>query len=254
MAGARRPKMFLCYLCGREYGSKSLPIHIPQCQKMWLAQEEKKPKKDRRPMPQPPKEIAEVAIMGGGGGALTASQIDAMNDAAYSSYDGNLEKCQHCGRTFKPEALAHHAKMCTAARPFRQAGTGLTSASLSAKLEGGAIAGTSREKVDLDNLPNGNKPSPTKSSLKPSSARPPSRMPPSPATPSKPSPSPGGGASGPKSAAAAQQRADKSATDTQRPSGGEGEMAPFCDECGTKFLRSTSKFCSECGTKRAARS
>lgn len=28
-------------------------------------------------------------------------------------------KLQHCGRTFKPEALEHHAKVCTAEKPFK---------------------------------------------------------------------------------------------------------------------------------------
>lgn len=27
--------------------------------------------------------------------------------------------CKNCGRTFKPEALEHHAKACTADKPFQ---------------------------------------------------------------------------------------------------------------------------------------
>eukprot|EP00227_Mantoniella_beaufortii_P006791 CAMPEP_0197610080 /NCGR_PEP_ID=MMETSP1326-20131121/52565_1 /TAXON_ID=1155430 /ORGANISM="Genus nov. species nov., Strain RCC2288" /LENGTH=73 /DNA_ID=CAMNT_0043178545 /DNA_START=181 /DNA_END=399 /DNA_ORIENTATION=- len=48
-----RPRMLRCYLCGREYGSTSLPIHVPQCQQKWMQCEQAKPKGERRPMPQP---------------------------------------------------------------------------------------------------------------------------------------------------------------------------------------------------------
>ena len=32
--------MIMCYICGREYGTKSLPIHIPQCQQKFVAEQE----------------------------------------------------------------------------------------------------------------------------------------------------------------------------------------------------------------------
>lgn len=38
-------------ICGREFGTKSLAIHIKTCEKMFLVEEEKKLKKDRRPLP-----------------------------------------------------------------------------------------------------------------------------------------------------------------------------------------------------------
>jgi hypothetical protein len=28
----QKPKVVMCYLCGREYGSASIKIHLPQCQ------------------------------------------------------------------------------------------------------------------------------------------------------------------------------------------------------------------------------
>ena len=44
----------MCYLCGREYGTASLPIHIPQCKKKWQQKEAMKPKSERRPLPKEP--------------------------------------------------------------------------------------------------------------------------------------------------------------------------------------------------------
>lgn len=37
---AERPRMRLCYICGKEFGSKSLEIHAGQCEKKFLAQQE----------------------------------------------------------------------------------------------------------------------------------------------------------------------------------------------------------------------
>jgi len=262
--------MFMCYLCGKEYGSTSLPIHIPQCQKKWLQQEEMKPKKERRPMPQPPKQLDEAIK---GGRALTTSEIDSMNDDSYKTWeDGSLERCPHCDRTFRPEALARHNKTCTASNPFRKAGTGLTAASLSAKLPPGAISGTLRQTVDLGALPSsGSRPSglragpppsgASSSSPKPwhrSSDEPPSKgataarpkqSPASPITPPplKPSARPAGGAV-PKG-----KSVDKLAQSMDSGlSLAGGKAAAFCEECGAKFTRDTAKFCADCGNKRPA--
>ena len=30
-----RPKTLICYICGREYGSASLEIHLKTCKKKW---------------------------------------------------------------------------------------------------------------------------------------------------------------------------------------------------------------------------
>ena len=31
----QRPKTLVCFICGREYGTKSLEIHIKTCEKKW---------------------------------------------------------------------------------------------------------------------------------------------------------------------------------------------------------------------------
>ena len=32
---AQRPVALVCYICGREYGTRSLEIHIKTCEKKW---------------------------------------------------------------------------------------------------------------------------------------------------------------------------------------------------------------------------
>ena len=50
----RGPRTVVCYICGREFGTKSLPIHEPQCLEKWKIENSKLPKERRRPMPKKP--------------------------------------------------------------------------------------------------------------------------------------------------------------------------------------------------------
>ena len=57
-----RPKTLMCYICGREFGTKSLGIHIKSCIKKWEDEESHKPKGSRRPVPQPPPILFDVRM------------------------------------------------------------------------------------------------------------------------------------------------------------------------------------------------
>ena len=52
--GPTKPWTVVCYLCGREFGSKSIDIHEPQCRKKWHAENDKLPPHQRRPEPTKP--------------------------------------------------------------------------------------------------------------------------------------------------------------------------------------------------------
>lgn len=125
-AGSSRPQMLMCYLCGREFGSRSLPIHIPQCEKKWLASEAAKPKSEQKPLPKRPERLNEVMTVG------AIKNKASFNEEMYSNWDSDvLDRCQWCGRTFTTSAMKSHAKSCTQECPAKPAGTGLTKASLS---------------------------------------------------------------------------------------------------------------------------
>ena len=49
-----KPKSLVCYICGREFGTASLEIHLKTCKKKWEYEQDKKPPNERRPCPQPP--------------------------------------------------------------------------------------------------------------------------------------------------------------------------------------------------------
>ncbi|CAD8047216.1 unnamed protein product [Paramecium primaurelia] len=111
-----RPKTLVCYICGREYGTKSLGIHIPQCKEMFIVQEMKKPKAERRNPPTTPRGLWDLLNKED----ITTEDIMAYNNGAFNKYNKEaLVACKNCGRTFKPEALEHHIKACTVDNPFK---------------------------------------------------------------------------------------------------------------------------------------
>ena len=101
------PRMLICYICGRQFGSNSLAIHEPQRMKKWEAENARLPTPERRPRPVKP----DVAAAGGVDHAGHAS-VDAQNEAAYRAYESNLSPCPHCGRTFNADRLAVHLRSC----------------------------------------------------------------------------------------------------------------------------------------------
>lgn len=95
-------RFVLCYICGRQFGSKSIDIHEPQCLEKWKIENSKLPREHRRPLPKKP----EVATAGG------KYDVNAMNEAAWQSSQANLVPCPNCGRTFNPDRLSVHLKAC----------------------------------------------------------------------------------------------------------------------------------------------
>ena len=52
-----RPRTVICYICGREYGTKSIDIHAPQCIEKWHRENDALPKHMRRPTPKKPENM-----------------------------------------------------------------------------------------------------------------------------------------------------------------------------------------------------
>lgn len=131
-----KPRAVVCYICGREYGTKSIDIHVKQCIKKWEDAESQKPPRERRPVPQPPSGFDELKI--GGSGGVNQAALDSYNDAAFDAYNTKaLVPCQGCGRTFLPESLEKHLKGCKAGAAAKKA----SEASSSFGGKGGGIGG-----------------------------------------------------------------------------------------------------------------
>jgi len=98
MGGAAMPKMHVCYICGRQFGSTSLAIHEKSCLKKWeIENEQQEPHLRRRPPVKP-----DPSLKG-----------QAASDAAYESYTAHMVPCEICGRTFSGvDRMQIHLKSC----------------------------------------------------------------------------------------------------------------------------------------------
>ena len=121
----------MCYICGREFGSASITIHLPQCEKKWNIEQQKLPKKQRRPPPSKPFEYDTVI-----GGNLKGKDLqvnifnflplefyekimffqeamEKLNAQALEDFNTkSLLECKNCGRTFLPRPLEIHQRSC----------------------------------------------------------------------------------------------------------------------------------------------
>ena len=113
-APGQRPRGLICPLCGREYGTASLQIHMKSCRQKFELQQQDLPKHMRK---NPDKIIAAYeqnqammnSIASGSGGY----NFDAMNDQAFDTYNREaLVPCENCGRTFLPDRLIVHQRSC----------------------------------------------------------------------------------------------------------------------------------------------
>lgn len=111
---ARRPPAVVCPICGRQYGTASIEIHLKSCRAKFEADEARKPASQRRAVPN----VDLTAVKG-----MSAAQLEAHNAAAFEHWNEKmLSQCGNCGRSFLPDRLAIHQRSCTADNPARRVG------------------------------------------------------------------------------------------------------------------------------------
>ncbi|KAF5400499.1 hypothetical protein PHET_05511 [Paragonimus heterotremus] len=98
-----KPKTVICYICGREYGTKSIGIHEPQCLEKWHRQNEQLPRQQRQKAPERPKDLPP---------ASESYDLEKYNETAREAAQANLAQCRNCGRTFNPDRIAVHERIC----------------------------------------------------------------------------------------------------------------------------------------------
>ncbi len=99
----QKPKTIVCYLCGREYGSKSLTIHQKHCIDAWKHHQEKLPIHLRRDLPEPP--------------VFANKTLDQFNEEAYQIFNETvMYTCNKCNRRFVSERIVDHEATCKLTR------------------------------------------------------------------------------------------------------------------------------------------
>ncbi|XP_046436057.1 LOW QUALITY PROTEIN: uncharacterized protein LOC124187923 [Neodiprion fabricii] len=94
----RGPRSVTCYICSREFGTASFPIHEPKCLEKWERENNALPPWQRRSGP--PKR------------PQTQPGHQDWNKVAWEQSQAQLLPCSRCGRTFLPDRLPVHEKSC----------------------------------------------------------------------------------------------------------------------------------------------
>ena len=105
-----RPRGLICPLCGREFGTMSLNIHMKSCREKFIREQEQLPKNMRR---DPDKIIASYQQNSAKLSSSGSYNVDQMNSDAFNAYNEQaLVRCENCGRTFLPDRLIVHQRSC----------------------------------------------------------------------------------------------------------------------------------------------
>ncbi|GBN72137.1 hypothetical protein AVEN_8341-1, partial [Araneus ventricosus] len=87
-----RPKTFIpCYVCFKEFGSKSLTIHEPRCLERWRASNKSLPAEKRTPTPVKP------------------ADWNTSQDSV----------CSHCRTSVPADKKSDHTSVCSAKKKLR---------------------------------------------------------------------------------------------------------------------------------------
>eukprot|EP00906_Rhabdomonas_costata_P029733 RCo041997 len=109
---AAKPVALVCYLCGQQYGTASLGIHMPQCyakaMKIWEAADPT----TRGPKPRDPSTVDLQAPT-----TLSGTGVEDFNNEQFSQFTDNLSPCPNCGRKFLPDRLQVHLRSCKGEGP-----------------------------------------------------------------------------------------------------------------------------------------
>ena len=111
--GAKK-QLPVCHLCGREFGTASIKIHMKACA-------EKYEREKGKPAPPPPEMLDQLTS--GDGRKISQMDWDAYNSQANAAAEAQMEACPMCGRTFAAkDRLALHMRSCTGEKKILRAG------------------------------------------------------------------------------------------------------------------------------------
>ncbi|KAL4131515.1 hypothetical protein QTP88_008811 [Uroleucon formosanum] len=111
VGSARKKRLVLCYLCGKEFGTASLPFHEPQCLKKWIQENSRLPEHLQRTIPKKPEN--------------QITSVDDWNQLAWEATQSNLVPCDFCQRKFLANRLEAHARVCIESKKKTVAVSGL---------------------------------------------------------------------------------------------------------------------------------
>ena len=120
-----KPSSVVCYICGREYGTKSIAIHQPQCLKKWKIANSQLPINYRKPLPRKLDNKLKLTRLASTENSMTVQRlpegrkipdevVEGYFQHCYAEFEEELLPCKKCGRTFAPERHVKHIPNCNA--------------------------------------------------------------------------------------------------------------------------------------------
>ena len=120
-----KPPSVVCYICGREYGTKSIAIHQPQCLKKWKIANSQLPINYRKPLPRKLDNKRKLVRLPSTESSMTVQRLPERREIpdevvegyfqhCYAEFEKDLLPCKKCGRTFAPERHVKHIANCNA--------------------------------------------------------------------------------------------------------------------------------------------
>ena len=115
----------VCYICGREYGTRSIAIHEPQCLKKWKIANTQLPINYKNPLPRKLDNKLKLVRVASTENSMTVQRlpqgreipdevVEGYFQHCYAEFEKELLPCKKCGRTFAPERHVKHIAKCNA--------------------------------------------------------------------------------------------------------------------------------------------
>ncbi|XP_046661541.1 zinc finger protein 474-like isoform X1 [Homalodisca vitripennis] len=92
----RRPRTITCYLCQKQFGTASYPLHEPQCLQKWQRENQMLAVPQPEPSKPPSRRPSE----------------DGVLDHAWEVAQATMVSCDRCSKTFLPHRLEAHQRVC----------------------------------------------------------------------------------------------------------------------------------------------
>ena len=120
-----KPSSVVCYICGREYGTRSIAIHEPQCLKKWKIANTQLPINYKNPLPRKLDNKLKLVRVASTENSMTVQRlpqgreipdeiVEGYFQHCYAEFEKELLPCKKCGRTFAPERHVKHIAKCNA--------------------------------------------------------------------------------------------------------------------------------------------
>ena len=122
----RQDCSIICHICGRKYGTASISIHIPECEKKWESYQASRPENERLPCPMMPDDLSQLLASHLRGSELRTALYEYNTTGHFAStsdpgQSAEIEEsirqdcsliCHICGQRYGTASISIHIPKC----------------------------------------------------------------------------------------------------------------------------------------------